>query len=123
MEENCILQLPRQLLVCVALYFSSWVLIWFFLAKESSQEVLRLRQELAETRLELERKLAEWRVRDKTGNTTGTTTLVGSDEPMDTSAALRKEANALLGAPSDAGSHGGGGLGGQQQDVPPPPLV
>ena len=94
-----------------------------FLAKESLQEVLQLWQELAKTRLELEKKLAEWRVRDKTGDLTGATTLGDREEPMDTSLALRNAANALLGAPSSAGGSGGGGGGGQHLDVPPPPSV
>ena len=101
-----------------------------FVAKESSQEVLRLRhllavrdQELAKSRSELERKLAEWKMRDKTGDQTGSTTLGGSDEPMDTTAALQKAADALLAPSACAGGSRGGGGEGQHQEMPPPPSV
>ena len=62
-------------------------------------------------------------MRDKTGEVTGCTTVEGRQEPMDTSAALRQEANALLGAPTSAGGEDGGGVGGEDLDVPPPPTV
>ena len=100
--------------------------------KACEQEVLQLRQllaardqELASSRSELEKKLAEWRVRDKTGDMTGSTTLGGSQEqPMDTTAGLLNAAGALLAPSPGAGGASGGGQGGQHQDdIPPPPSV
>ena len=103
-----------------------------FSVKAYEQEILQLRrqllardQELASSRSELERKLAEWKMRDKTGDVTGSTTLGGSQEqPMDTTAGILNAAGALLAPSPGAGGASGGGLGGQhQEEIPPPPSV
>ena len=88
------------------------------------RELLARNQELASSRAELEKKLAEWRMRDKTADVTGSTTLGGSQEqPMDTTAGIMKAAGALLSPSPSAGGASGGGVGEQHQDEIPPPSV
>ena len=102
-----------------------------FSVKGLEQENLQLRrqllardQELASSRAELEKKLAEWKMRDKTGDVTGSTTLGGSQEqPMDTTAGIMNAAGALLAPSPGAGGANGGGVGEQHQDEIPPPSV